>query len=59
MTERYHYDKDGNYIGKTSDQPPPNGCAGILLIIFLRLFSYRKKKIKVHQIYLIQLQLLV
>ena len=37
MAEQYHYDKDGRYQGKTSDQPPNDGsgCGAIILIFII------------------------
>ena len=44
MGTRYHYDRHGRYKGKTSDQPPGDGCAEIIVVIvgiffFCSLFS--------------------
>jgi hypothetical protein len=35
MGTRYHYDRHGNYRGKTTDTPPSNGdgCVTIILVI--------------------------
>lgn len=41
MTDRYHYDANGNYTGKTSDTPPSSGIGGaiVLIIILIALFK--------------------
>lgn len=33
MGTRYHYDRHGNYRGKTSDSPPPDGCVPIIILL--------------------------
>lgn len=37
MAEKYHYDKDGKYQGKTSDTPPSSGdgCGALILIVII------------------------
>jgi hypothetical protein len=38
MGDRYHYDKHGNYKGKSSSKPPGSdvgGCVALIFIIFL------------------------
>ncbi|MBU3617282.1 hypothetical protein [Polynucleobacter sp. JS-Polo-80-F4] len=35
MTDRYNYDADGNYTGKSSDTPPGSGCGGLVGLIIL------------------------
>ena len=38
MADRYHYDRHGNYKGKTSDDPPSND--GWVYIIGFIIFAY-------------------
>ena len=34
MSDRYIYDKDGNYLGKSSDEPPnPNKIIAFLILL--------------------------
>lgn len=37
MAEKYHYDKDGKYQGKTSDTPPStgDGCGALIAIVIV------------------------
>lgn len=40
MGSRYHYDKHGNYRGKTTDEPPsdPNGCLVVAVVLFFLFY---------------------
>lgn len=41
---RYHYDKEGNYLGKSSSSPPAaagGGCCGLLILIGLGWMGMR------------------
>ena len=42
MSTKYHYDKNGNHTGSTSDEPPKNGCSclGIICLGLFILFAY-------------------
>ena len=37
MADQYHYDRNGQYQGKTSDKPPGDGggCAAIIVILII------------------------
>lgn len=35
MADKYHYDKNNNYIGKTSDTPPSSGCLPTIVFLFI------------------------
>lgn len=36
MGTKYHYDRHGNYRGKTTDEPPADdGCIWIFVLVFL------------------------
>jgi hypothetical protein len=41
MADKYHYDSNGRYTGKTSDTPPGSGCGGIILVLII-LFAIVK-----------------
>lgn len=35
MSEKYHYDKNNKYIGKTSDKPPSSNLGGIVFFLLI------------------------
>jgi hypothetical protein len=41
MGDHYHYDKHGNYTGKSSSTPPPgddgSGCVPLMILVILYL----------------------
>lgn len=39
MADRYHYDRHGNYKGKTSDDPPA-GDSGCFFVIAFLILAY-------------------
>jgi hypothetical protein len=40
MNDRYHYDSDGNYIGKSSDRPPNDGSVILIVIAIVVTFIF-------------------
>lgn len=40
MGTRYHYDRNGNYKGKTSDEPPGNGGEWVVALVLVVIFCW-------------------